>query len=450
MEDGRSEEMCTKITGLRLDENRTPPDEPPALPNELIEEIVAQLPRRAAVLKNCALVGRAWATPCRARLFAHLTVYPRAYPTTLSDPQDSLASSSPPAVREQLAALLAMPAMLVAAPDIAENVRILTVQMMRLPSPSDRSSAAQAAVKILHMLPRLHTLTLDARHLDYPDFSPTLQSTLCGVLNRPSLSALHLREQDVTDVGVHALLSSARHLRRLSIWPRPLLYVRLDGDDVPPFPHDFYRPQLAALHLVGPFDAALAWASAPHCPLDLRALRSLSLSPRRAFDMGGAFTRFAAAHGKALCDVWTTTNEPIAGVGLAFLEHMPALRVVRVRDRVLAPWSLRCVTELLEMAVRVTRVETFELRVAIWPAAADVDRRREFGPEAPPIRWREVDRRLCRLRESHSLKRIRLIAIPREEANHEDAERLRGWVAYCLPEFTAAWRDVLHFDAVEG
>ncbi|KAL1678340.1 hypothetical protein EV122DRAFT_212240 [Schizophyllum commune] len=451
----RSEEIYAKMNTLTLEENSASHKEPPLLPVELVEEIVAQLPYRSAILKKCCLVSRSWVTPCRARLFAHLSIYPRAYPSGLLDLSESdLALTAPPTIRHQLIALLAMPAAFAAAPDIPQYVRGLSVQMMRLATPSDRTAAAEAAVEVLKLFPRLHTLTLDARALDYPDFSPALQSTLCDILGQPALTSLHLREQDVTDAGVHALLRSARHLRRLSIWPRPLLYVRLDGEDVPALPAGSPRPQLHTLHLVGPFDAALAWASAPHCPLDLRALRTLSLSPRRAFDMGGAFARFAAAHGAgvrtlvvSLCDVWSVVGNDVgAAAGLAFLDHMPALRIIRVKDGVLAPWSLVCAVRLLEVAVRKTGVEVFELRVAIWPADADSYRRKEIHLD----HWREVDSRLAAVREESSLRRMDFVAVPDEEASQADADRLQNWVEYALPNFAAGGRDILHFSAVDG
>ncbi|KAI5833877.1 hypothetical protein K523DRAFT_341550 [Schizophyllum commune Tattone D] len=451
----RSEEIYAKMNTLTLEEDSASHQESPLLPVELVEEIVAQLPYRSAILKKCCLVSRSWVTPCRARLFAHLSIYPRAYPSGLLDLSESdLALTAPPTIRHQLIALLAMPAAFAAAPDIPQYVRGLSVQMMRLATPSDRTAAAEAAVEVLKLFPRLHTLTLDARALDYPDFSPALQSTLCDILGQPALTSLHLREQDVTDAGVHALLRSARHLRRLSIWPRPLLYVRLDGEDVPALPAGSPRPQLHTLHLVGPFDAALAWASAPHCPLDLRALRTLSLSPRRAFDMGGAFARFAAAHGAgvrtlvvSLCDVWSVVGNDVgAAAGLAFLDHMPALRIIRVKDGVLAPWSLVCAVRLLEVAVRKTGVEVFELRVAIWPANADSYRRKEIHLD----HWREVDSRLAAVREESSLRRMDFVAVPDEEASQADADRLQNWVEYALPNFAAGGRDILHFSAVDG
>ncbi|KAL1739435.1 hypothetical protein HDZ31DRAFT_68937 [Schizophyllum fasciatum] len=455
MEDARSEKMHTKMGALTLGESGVAPANTPFLPSELYGEIVAQLPYQSSVLKKCALVARSWVTPCRARLFAHLTIYPRAYPPDLSHPFESnLARSAAPAVRQQLIALLQMPTAFAAAPDIPSHVRVLTVNMMRLASPSDRAAGAEAAVKVIKMFPRLRTLTLDARSLDYPDLSPELQATLCSVLGQPQLTSLHLRGQDVTDTGVHDLLRSARHLRRLSIWPRPLLYVRLDGEDVPGLPPDFHRPQLHVLHLVGPFDAALAWASAPHCPLDLRALRTLSLSPRHAFDMGGAFARFAAAHGAgvrelavSLCDVWSVVGpEAGAAAGLAFLAHMPALREVRVRDRVLAPWPLLCVARLLEAAARETRVEAFELRVAVWEAEEDEHRRREVVRN----HWREVSERLAAVRRGSTLRVIRLVAVPAAEASQADADRLRLWIEYCLPEFVDACRDILTYEAMDG
>ncbi|KAL1701763.1 hypothetical protein EV121DRAFT_211425 [Schizophyllum commune] len=455
MDDARSEEMHAKMKALALQEDSESQKEPSLLPVELVEEIVAQLPYRTAILKKCCLVARSWVTPCRTRLFAHLSLYPRAYPSDLLDLSESdLALTAPPTIRHQLIALLAMPAAFAAAPDIPQYVRGLSVQMMRLATPSDRAAAADAAVQVLQLFPRLHTLTLDARALDYPDFSPALQAALCGILAQPGLTSLHLREQDVTDAGVHALLRSARHLRRLSIWPRPLLYVRLDGEDVPALPAGSPRPQLHTLHLVGPFDAALAWASAPHCPLDLRALRTLSLSPRRAFDMGGAFARFAAAHGAgvrtlvvSLCDVWSVVGNDVgAAAGLAFLDHMPALRIIRVKDGVLAPWSLVCAVRLLEVAVRKTGVEVFELRVAIWPADADSYRRKEIHLD----HWREVDSRLAAVREESSLRRMDFVAVPDEEASQADAERLQNWVEYALPNFAAGGRDILHFSAVDG
>ncbi|KAL1711900.1 hypothetical protein EV715DRAFT_214652 [Schizophyllum commune] len=455
MEDARSDEMHATMKALALQEDSASHEEPPLLPVELVEEIVAQLPYRSAILKKCCLVARSWVTPCRARLFAHLSLYPRAYPSGLLDLSESdLALTAPPTIRHQLIALLAMPAAFATAPDIPQYVRGLSVQMMRLATPSDRAAAAEAAVQVLQLFPRLHTLTLDARALDYPDFSPALQSALCDILAQPGLTSLHLREQDVTDAGVHALLRSARHLRRLSIWPRPLLYVRLDGEDVPALPAGAPRPQLHTLHLVGPFDAALAWASAPHCPLDLRALRTLSLSPRRAFDMGGAFARFAAAHGAgvrtlvvSLCDVWSVVGNDVgAAAGLAFLDHMPALRIIRVKDGVLAPWSLVCAVRLLEVAVRKTGVEVFELRVAIWPADADSYRRKEIHLD----HWREVDSRLAAVREESSLRRMDFVAVPDEEASQADAERLQNWVEYALPNFAAGGRDILHFSAVDG
>uniref|UniRef100_D8QF88 F-box domain-containing protein n=1 Tax=Schizophyllum commune (strain H4-8 / FGSC 9210) TaxID=578458 RepID=D8QF88_SCHCM len=455
MEDARSEEMHAKMNALALEAESGSQIEPPLLPAELVDEIVAQLPYRSAILKKCCLVARSWVTPCRARLFAHLSVYPRAYPSDLLDLSNfDLALTAPPTIRHQLIALLAMPTAFAAAPDIPQYVRGLSVQMMRLATPSDRAAAAEAAVQVLKLFPRLHTLTLDARALDYPDFSPALQSALCSILDRPGLTSLHLREQDVTDAGVHALLRSARHLRRLSIWPRPLLYVRLDGEDVPALPAGAPRPQLHTLHLVGPFDAALAWASAPHCPLDLRALRTLSLSPRRAFDMGGAFARFAAAHGAgvrtlvvSLCDVWSVVGNDVgAAAGLAFLDHMPALRIIRVKDGVLAPWSLVCAVRLLEVAVRKTGVEVFELRVAIWSADADSYRRKEIHLD----HWKEVDSRLAVLREESSLRRMDFVAVPDEEASREDADRLQNWVEYALPKFAAGERDILHYSAVDG
>ncbi|KAL1730199.1 hypothetical protein EV714DRAFT_211512 [Schizophyllum commune] len=455
MEGARSEETHAKMKALALQEDSASQKESPLLPVELVEEIVAQLPYRSAILKKCCLVARSWVTPCRARLFAHLSLYPRAYPSGLLDLSESdLALTAPPTIRHQLIALLAMPAAFAAAPDIPQYVRGLSVQMMRLATPSDRAAAAEAAVQVLQLFPRLHTLTLDARALDYPDFSPALQAALCGILAQPGLTSLHLREQDVTDAGVHALLRSARHLRRLSIWPRPLLYVRLDGEDVPALPAGAPRPQLHTLHLVGPFDAALAWASAPHCPLDLRALRTLSLSPRRAFDMGGAFARFAAAHGAgvrtlvvSLCDVWSVVGNDVgAAAGLAFLDHMPALQIIRVKDGVLAPWSLVCAVRLLEVAVRKSGVEVFELRVAIWSADADSYRRKEIHLD----HWKEVDSRLATIREESSLRRIDFVAVPDEEASQADADRLQTWVEYALPKFAAGERDNLHFSAMDG
>ena len=207
----RSDEMHAKMKALALQEDSASRREPPLLPVELVEEIVAQLPYRTAILKKCCLVARSWVTPCRARLFAHLSLYPRAYPSGLLDLSESdLALTAPPTIRHQLIALLAMPAAFATAPDIPQYVRGLSVQMMRLATPSDRAAAAEAAVQVLQLFPRLHTLTLDTRALDYPDFSPALQAALCGILAQPSLTSLHLREQDVTDAGVHALLRSAR------------------------------------------------------------------------------------------------------------------------------------------------------------------------------------------------------------------------------------------------
>ncbi|KAI4520341.1 hypothetical protein K525DRAFT_248646 [Schizophyllum commune Loenen D] len=139
-------------------------------------------------------------------------------------------------------------------------------------------------------------------------------------------------------------------------------------------------------------------------------------------------------------------NDVGAAAGLAFLDHMPALRIVRVKDGVLAPWSLVCAVRLLEVAVRKTGIEVFELRVAIWSADADSYRRKEIHLD----HWKEVDSRLAALREESSLRRIDFVAVPDEEASQADANRLQNWVEYALPKFAAGERDILRFSAIDG
>ncbi|KAL1692689.1 hypothetical protein GGG16DRAFT_112003 [Schizophyllum commune] len=125
---------------------------------------------------------------------------------------------------------------------------------------------------------------------------------------------------------------------------------------------------------------------------------------------------------------------------------MSALRIIRVKDGVLAPWSLVCAVRLLEVAVWKTGVEVFELWVAIWSADADSYRRKEIHLD----HWKEVDSRLVTLREESSLRRIDFVAVPDEEASQADADRLQNWVEYALPKLAAGERDILHFSAIDG
>ncbi|KAI5833887.1 hypothetical protein K523DRAFT_348532 [Schizophyllum commune Tattone D] len=114
--------------------------------------------------------------------------------------------------------------------------------------------------------------------------------------------------------------------------------------------------------------------------------------------MGGAFANGAGGRALvvSLSDVWSVVGNVVgAAAGLAFLDHMPALRIVWVKYGVLAPWSLVCAVSLLEVAVRKMGVGVIELWVAIWSADLDSYRRKEIYLD----HWREVDSRLAVLQE---------------------------------------------------